>query len=170
VAVNLGAEDYCRIQQTFSAFAAGIDLRDWRLYRSVFTDEIDVDYSSYRAGSTGRMAADDWVARARGLFPGLQASQHFLSNLFVPAAPTVSAAKGEGRSVECRMYVRAEHVLANDDGDDRFTIGGYYTDRLVQAADQEDWRIAAVRLTVLWNSGNRHVLALASERAAANED
>lgn len=68
-------------------------------------------------------------------------------------------------SAVCRAYVRAEHVLRNDQGDDVFTLGGYYTDRLVRTGDQ--WRIAAVRLDVLWNTGNRHVLTLAAERAAA---
>jgi 3-phenylpropionate/cinnamic acid dioxygenase small subunit len=46
-------------------FAEGLDLRDWDLYRSVFTDEIEVDCHSYRPGSRGRMRADDWVARGR---------------------------------------------------------------------------------------------------------
>lgn len=69
--VEVPADDRFCIEQTLARFAAGIDLRDWDLYRSVFTDQIDVDYSSYRAGSSGRMAADDWVARARRLFPGL---------------------------------------------------------------------------------------------------
>ena len=118
----LPATDFQEIQQTFSSFAAGIDLRDWELYRSVFTDEIDVDYSSYRAGSSGRMTADDWVARARRLFPGLEASQHFLSNLHVTPV--------NADTVNARVYVRAEHALRNDQGDDMFTIGGYYRDTL----------------------------------------
>ena len=45
-----------------------------------------------------------------------------------------------------------------------FTIGGYYTDDLARV--DGEWRISAKRLTVLWNSGNPQVLALARERAA----
>ena len=75
-----GAEDRAAILDVLARFAHGIDGRDWALYRSVFTDAIDVDYTSYRAGSAGRMSADDWVARARRLFPGLDATQHSLVN------------------------------------------------------------------------------------------
>ena len=167
--MELGTSDYFQIQRTFSEFAAGIDLRDWKLYRSVFTEEIDVDYSSYRAGSVARMAADDWVGRARRLFPGLDASQHFLSNLHLTPLPPADGTPGTVGAtadlVQARMYVRAEHALKNDDGDDMFTIGGYYVDRLIRS--RAGWRICSVALTVLWNTGNRHILTLAAERAAA---
>ncbi|MBR7194805.1 nuclear transport factor 2 family protein [Gordonia sp. SCSIO 19800] len=149
--------DHEEIVSLMARFARGIDLRDWELYRSVFTDEIDIDYSSYRAGHAGRFRADDWVQRGRMLFPGLAASQHFLSNYDI----TVDAAAGTGRVV---TYVRAEHVLPNAGGDAMFTIGGYYTDDLARV--DGEWRISAKRLTVLWNSGNPQVLALARERAA----
>ncbi|MFN3599947.1 MAG: nuclear transport factor 2 family protein [Dietzia sp.] len=145
------------VVRLMARFAQGIDLRDWALYRSVFTDEIDVDYTSYRAGSEGRFRADEWVDRGRMLFPGLTASQHFLTNFDI----SVDSAAGTGRVV---AYVRAEHVLPNSSGDSMFTIGGFYTDDVVRGHD--GWRICAKRLTVLWNSGNPQVLTLARERAA----
>jgi hypothetical protein len=147
--------DQAEICRTLYQFAAGIDLRDWDLYRSVFTDEIDVDYSSYRPGSAARMQADAWVARAKGLFTGLDASQHCLYN------PRIEIV---GDCATCLIYVQAEHFLANDLGENWFTLGGYYTDRLIRAGG--GWKIAAKALTVTWNRGNRHVLALARERAA----
>lgn len=149
--------DIDSIVRLMARFARGIDLRDWALYRSVFTEQIDIDYTSYRPGSAGRFRADDWVDRGRMLFPGLSASQHFLSNLDV----SVDSAEGTGRVV---AYVRAEHVLPNAAGDAVFTIGGFYTDDVVRVDD--GWRICAKRLTVLWNSGNPQVLTMARERAA----
>ncbi|PXW35996.1 UNVERIFIED_CONTAM: SnoaL-like protein [Williamsia faeni] len=137
-------------------FARGIDLRDWELYRSVFTEEIEIDYSSYRPGNAGPFKADDWVQRGRMLFPGLTASQHFLSNLDI----TVDGDRGTVIS-----YVRAEHVLPNTAGDAMFTIGGYYTDSVVRV--DGEWKICRKQLTVLWNSGNPQVLTMARERAAA---
>jgi len=137
-------------------FARGIDLRDWELYRSVFTDDIEIDYSSYRPGNAGPFKADDWVQRGRMLFPGLTASQHFLSNLDI----TVDGDRGTVFS-----YVRAEHFLPNTAGDAMFTIGGYYTDSVVRVDGQ--WKICRKQLTVLWNSGNPQVLTMARERAAA---
>ncbi|MDZ7910732.1 MAG: nuclear transport factor 2 family protein [Rhodococcus sp. (in: high G+C Gram-positive bacteria)] len=152
----MSAEASRDITRLMARFARGIDLRDWEMYRSVFTDEIDVDYTSYRAGNGGRFRAEDWVQRGRMLFPGLVASQHFLSNFDI----TVAGDRGT-----VITYVRAEHVLPNTDGDAMFTIGGYYTDSVVRV--DGDWKICRKQLTVLWNSGNPQVLTLARERAAA---
>ena len=152
----MSADDHQEITKLMARFARGIDLRDWDMYRSVFTDDIEIDYTSYRAGNGGPFTADDWVRRGRMLFPGLAASQHFLSNLDITV---------DGDSGTVISYVRAEHVLPNTGGDAMFTIGGYYTDSL-RRVDGE-WKICKKQLTVLWNSGNPQILAMARERAAA---
>jgi 3-phenylpropionate/cinnamic acid dioxygenase small subunit len=138
--------DRIAIEETMYHFAAGVDHRDWDLYRSVFTDEIDLDYSSWRPGSIGRVRADDWVARAQGLFPGLQASQHALANVRITI---------DGDEARVRAEVRAEHVLAHPEGD-VFTLGGHYDDRLVRTAG--GWRIQGKRLVARWMAGNRLLL------------
>ena len=147
--------DQAAVCDTLYRFAAGIDRRDWRLYRSVFTDEIELDYGSYRAGNTGPMAADAWVDRARLLFTGLDASQHCLYN------PRVSVA---GDTASCEIYVQAEHVLRDCPDGDWWTLGGWYSDRLVRAGD--GWKIRGKKLTVAWTRGNRGIMALAAERGA----
>jgi hypothetical protein len=40
-------EDRVAVLETVYKYALGIDIRDWGLYRSIFTDEIEVDFSSY---------------------------------------------------------------------------------------------------------------------------
>jgi 3-phenylpropionate/cinnamic acid dioxygenase small subunit len=148
--------DRLDVIDTVYRFAAAIDTRDWAGYRAVFTDEIDVDYTSYRPGSIARMPADDWVGRATRLFPGLDASQHSISN------PRV-ALDGDRAVLDC--YVRADHSLVDPSGDSMFTIGGKY--RMEMARLVDGWRINAVALTVLWNQGNRYLMTVAAERAAA---
>src|SRR5579862_4076426 len=149
--------DQAAVCDTLYRFAAGIDRRDWGLYRSVFTDEIELDYSSYRPGNAGPMAADAWVARARQLFTGLDASQHCLYN------PRVSVA---GDTASCEIYVRAEHILHDvpgspgSPGGDWWTLGGWYSDRLVRAGD--GWKIRGKKLTVAWSRGNRDIMAVAA--------
>ncbi len=64
------AQDRTDVLDVLARFAHGIDGRRWDLYRSVFTDDVAVDYSSYRTGSVGTMSADEWVDRARRLVPG----------------------------------------------------------------------------------------------------
>jgi hypothetical protein len=148
----MSINDRFEVIETVYRFAAGIDHRDWQAYRDIFTDEILIDYSSYRTDSIGTMRADDWVARAVRLFPGLDASQHTISN---------SIATLDGDEATCDSYVRAEHAL---DGE-LFTLGGFYTHGLVRHAD--GWRINRVALRVAWTQGDRELLDRARARAAA---
>jgi hypothetical protein len=141
--------DRLDVIDTVYRFAAAIDGRDWVAYRSVFADQITIDYSSYRADSIGQMAADDWVARARRLFPGLDASQHCLFNPSASIGPD---------GATCETYVRAEHAL--DGG--LYTIGGHYTHRLQRDAD--GWRINHVTLRVAWTQGDAELLDRARQR------
>ncbi len=44
-------------------------------------------------------------------------------------------------------------------------IAGYYDDRLVRTS--HGWRIQSKKLVVRWSEGNRHIMQLAAEKAAA---
>jgi 3-phenylpropionate/cinnamic acid dioxygenase small subunit len=132
-------------------YALGIDTRDWALYRSIFTEELAIDFSSFDGRPAARMPADDWVAACSLVFTGLDATQHVMSNPIVDL---------DGDRARCRMYMKAEHFLKNDQGDDAFALGGYYDDRLIRSA--EGWRIESVTLNVFWNRGNRHIMQLAA--------
>lgn len=133
-------------------YATGIDTRDWDLYRSIFADTVDIDFSSYSGRPASSMAADDWVAGVQPLFSGLDATQHSMSN------PRVEV---DGERATLDMYMQAEHFLDHGDPDSWFTIGGFYRDRAVRTA--EGWRLAAVTLTVFWRRGDYAVM----ERAVA---
>jgi hypothetical protein len=146
------AVDRGAVLDVLARFAHGIDGRDWALYRSVFTDEVDVDYTSYRPGSRARMPADEWVDRARRLFPGLDATQHVLVNAWV---------RPDGEGVRVQTSMRADHFL---DGA-RYTLGGHYVHRLVPAAG--GWLISAVTLTVTWEEGDKGMLGRAADAVAA---
>ena len=148
-------KDETEIVRRVYEYAYGIDLRDWDLYRSIFTDRVTADFSSYNDRPAQTMSADDWVRSVRPLFTGLDASQHAMSN------PVVDLDGGHAR---CRMYMQAVHILA-DHPDPEFTIGGYYDDRLVRTAD--GWQIEAVTLTVWWRRGNAAIMPIAAERGAA---
>ncbi len=128
-------------------YALGLDLRDWDLYRSIFTEQIDVDFSSYDGGDPRTIAADEWTARAKVLFTGLDSSHHQMTN------PVVNV---DGDDAELTMYLQAQHLLVHPDGDPLFTIGGYYVDQLVRT--DAGWRLCAVQLNVLWTSGNRDLM------------
>ncbi len=148
--------DHQAICEVRYRYALGLDTRDWELYRSIFVDDVEIDFSSFSGESGGTMRADDWVATCRVFFTGLDASQHVMTN------PMVTV---DGDRAHCRMYMTADHYFANDQGGDRFVIGGYYDDRLVRTGDV--WLLEAVTLTMFWQRGNRQIMELAAARGAA---
>lgn len=153
---STGFDDFTAITRLRYEYAFGIDTRDYPLLRSVFVDEIEMDFSSYNSSPGGPIAADDWVARCSVLFDGLDATQHSMTN------PLVDVADG-GQSATCRMAMQAAHFL---DGVE-FTIGGWYLDRLVRRADE--WKIEAVTLNVTWRRGEESIMARAAQLGAERQ-
>ncbi len=148
--------DTIAVCETVYRYALGIDTRDWTLYRSIFADELDIDFSSYNGRPGSHMTADAWVAGVQPLFVGLAATQHSMTN------PIVTI---DGDRAECSMYMQAAHALEHGDDDAWFTIGGYYNDRLKRSAG--GWQITAVTLTILWRTGRPEIMVEASERGRA---
>ncbi len=114
--------DRAEISDVVHRYATGLDTHDWPLLRSIFTDEIDVDMSSIGM-RPGRMKADDWVESARVLFAGFDATQHLSAN-------HVHDIRGD--EATCTSYMRAEHFVLNNEGENYYTMGGYYVDELVR--------------------------------------
>ena len=149
--------DFEEITRRRYEYALGLDSRDFELHRSIFTDRITMDFSSYNGGSAQTLSADDWIAGLRPLFVGLDATQHTMTNPIVDVDVWAESAR-------CRMYMQALHVF-HDDPQPEFTIGGYYDDELVNTDD--GWKITAVTLTVWWRRGNPAIMAAARERGLA---
>ena len=138
-------DDVAAINRLRYEYAFGIDTRDYGLLRSIFTDEIRMDFSSYNGRPGARLAADDWVAGCASLFDRLDATQHTMTN------PLVDIAEG-GREARQRMAMQAAHFLDSTE----FTIGGWYDDVAVRTAT--GWKLAAVTLTVTWRRGDDSIM------------
>ena len=136
-------------------YATGIDMRDWEAYRSCFTDQLEVDFTSFSGGEPRTLTGDEWVAGVRAGLSGFAATQHISTNHVITL---------DGDEATCVSYMQAQHYLPNEKGDNALTLGGYYTNTLVRTGD--GWRIRRCRLTVTWTTGNRHIFELARERYA----
>ena len=152
--------DRVELTELLARFATGIDTCDWSMYRSVFTDEIDLDYSSWRPELRDRWRADDWVTRASHLFPGLTASRHALTNVVVTFDPD------DADVARVRANIAADHVLGDRGATEVFTVNGHYDDWCVRTAS--GWRIARKRLVVEWTTGDRSLLDRGAARVAAD--
>ena len=147
----MSAEDKLAVAECVYRYATGVDTRDWAMYRSLFADEVEIDFSSYDPGLLPvTVAADDWVAGMKPLFGGLAVTQHMMSNPLVEL---------EGDSAQITMYVRAHHVFDPQDPDSYYTVGGYYRNRLVR--ERGNWKLVRVNLNVTWRLGHPEIMEAA---------
>jgi hypothetical protein len=154
--MTVSPEDFLEICDLRYTYATGVDNRDWALYRTIFTDRVAIDFSSYNGQPATDMTADEWVAGIQPLFRGLAATQHSMTN------PRVTV---DGDEATLTMYMQAEHFLDHDDPTAWFTIGGYYTDQIRRTRGR--WRISGVTLTVFWRRGRAEIMVTAAERGRA---
>ena len=136
--------DRAQISDVQLRYATGTDRRDWALFRSCFTDEVDVDFSEGFGQPPVRLSADDWVAGTAPRMESFRATQHVMTNLVITFS--------DDEHATCVTYVQARHHLPTSTGDSDQTVYGYYTNGFQRTPD--GWRIAAVKLTPLWMTGN----------------
>jgi 3-phenylpropionate/cinnamic acid dioxygenase small subunit len=147
--------DHLAVCDTVYSYASAIDRRDWSLYRSLFGDEIEVDFSTFNGQQPSKMETDVWASGVRARLSGLESTHHMMSN------PQVQT--NDDHAV-CMMYMRAMHVVDTSDSG-WFEIGGYYTIRLARGAER--WLLRSLHLTVLWRRGDPQVMARGRARAGA---
>ena len=121
----MDSADESAVAETVYRYATGVDRRDWALYRSLFTETVSVDFSSFDPHlAPRRIRADAWVAGIVPLFTGLAATEHTMTN---PRAVV------DGDEATITMDVQAHHVHDPDDPDSWYTVRGYYDDALARA-------------------------------------
>ena len=140
-------------------YAAGIDRRDWDLYRECFTDPCVFDFSSFSGRPASEMSRDTWVDNVRRTNGSFDATQHQMSNQMVTFR--------DGHSALCVTELRAQHWFSPETmgrlghrGEVNFCeLGGHYTNEIVRVDGA--WRIARCQLTVRWQTGNMAIFDLA---------
>ena len=70
--------DRIEITDFFSRYARAVDTRDWDLYRTLFTEDAHIDYSS-SGGSVGNL--DETVSFLSKALDMFEMSQHLITNI-----------------------------------------------------------------------------------------
>ena len=144
--------DFVEITRRRYEYAMGIDSHDFKLLRSVFSEDIVMDFEDYNGMPKAKFKADEWVESCKPLFLGLDSTQHIMTNPIVEV---------EGDRASCRMQMQATHFFI--DGDQKeFSIGGYYEDKLLPNGEQ--WSISAVTLKIFWRRGVQDIMAAATKK------
>jgi SnoaL-like domain len=126
--------DRLEIQALLAKYARAVDTRDWDLWRSLFTDDAVVDYSSAGAIAGPRDTVADWLAQALGALPMMQ---HFISNIEADIS-------GDSAQVRAMFY----NPMQLPGMDELSYCGGYYHHTLVRTP--AGWRSRALREENAW--------------------
>ena len=97
------ALDRIALQDVMLSYAAGVDERDFDLYRSCFADDVEV----VGFGDETVHGAEAWLAYVRNALERFGPTQHMLG----PQLATV-----DGDSAQCRTDVQALHYLKEPEG------------------------------------------------------
>ncbi|MEB3980705.1 nuclear transport factor 2 family protein [Mycobacterium sp. 663a-19] len=123
-------EDRQDISELLLRYATGIDRRDWALFRTVFTDDCELDY-----GEIGVWKGVDAVAEFMEQVHALAGhTMHRLSNVAITV---------DGHRAVARTYIDGL-IMASDNASGVNAIG-FYDDEIVRT--DAGWRIARRRYT-----------------------
>ena len=134
--------DRIEITDLLTRYAHAVDTKDWALYRSVFTADAEIDYST-AGGPAGSL--EEVVSRLAPMLDLFARTQHYVSNIAVDL-------QGDQARVRA-MFLNPMVVTEASDGRaaKQFFCGGWYNHELVRAPD--GWRSRRLHEESAWFDG-----------------
>lgn len=118
--------DVAAIIEVLTRYATGIDSCDWPLFRTCWTDEVDLDY-----GDVGHFTDPDaFTTLFAQLHDPMGPTYHRLTNFVVAV---------DGATATARTYVHAVLMMTPERDANWVEAVGHYDDELVRTGD--GWRI-----------------------------
>ena len=136
------------IKEVRAQLAQALDYQDWVLFDSLFTEEVEADFTAYGVPAQKvprealRQSYQHNLSRE-----GLR-TQHISSNFRI----TVN-----GDTAQCISNFLAQHYIKGFEGGEEFFLRAEYTDQLIRT--EQGWKIHALTLSKLFYvSGNPAIL------------
>jgi uncharacterized protein (TIGR02246 family) len=120
-------------------YARAVDTKDWELYRTVFTDDAVIDYSSAGIPAGSR---DQIVAMFSQMFGAVPWTMHYITN--VEAKIFSGEQEGDTARVRAMFY----NPMQLPGTSEMSSCGGYYHHELVRTSD--GWRSRHLREDNVW--------------------
>jgi hypothetical protein len=145
------AEDRLAILELIGKLALLLDARDWNALEGLWSDPVHYDRTSLFGGEPETLTPAELVDGYRQALGNLDAVHHLITSHVINL---------DGDQATCAANMQGTHVLANTSGDPIWTVGGRHDYQLKRTAD--GWKIAGLKFTVQWATGNMHIVALAA--------
>lgn len=127
--------DILEIRQLLTTYASSVDDRDWKRYRSLFTDDAVIDYRSSPFGISGTVdEVVEWLDNSLQL---LSMTMHYVMNVDTDF-------QDDTATVRAQFY----NPMQIPGFDELSVCGGYYHHNLVHTPD--GWRSTGMREEILW--------------------
>ncbi|MFT4201577.1 nuclear transport factor 2 family protein [Gordonia sp. (in: high G+C Gram-positive bacteria)] len=134
--------DEAEIRRLLTRYATAVDERDWELYRTVFTPDAYIDYTSAPHGEAGTLDETvDWLSKNLTLLP---MTMHCVMNID-------TTFDGDRATVRAQFY----NPLQIPGVDGPSFCGGYYNHSLVRTED--GWRSEKLVEDNIWFENNPFV-------------
>lgn len=146
------SDDLFGLNQALTAYCAGIDAKDYDLFRTAFASEIQASYGEQVGEFSG---VDQLAVFMERLHRDLDFSLHRLSNFRV--------VEFDGSMAETESYLDALLVRSGSSEGDTYRSQGIYTNRFRRQFD--GWRISVKEFRLLSESGNPRIFAFDEARA-----
>ena len=129
--------DRIAISDFLTAYSRAVDTKDWDLFRSLFTDDAAIDYTSSGGIAGGVEEVATWMENTMSMF---STTQHIITNETV-------AIDGDTASVQAVLF----NPMVFEGSDTlSFSCGGGYDLDLVR--DGEGWKSRRVVMTMSWTT------------------
>lgn len=129
-------EDQLAITALLHRYARAVDTKDWDLYRSVFTEDAHIDYSSAGAAAGPRDEVATWMEQNFGAL--IPMSMHYITNV------EILEHRGDSATVRAMFY----NPMRLPGADELSSCGGYYHHEVVRTPD--GWRSRDLREENVW--------------------
>lgn len=126
--------DELEIASVLHRYARAVDGKDWELWRSLFTEDAHIDYSSVGGAVGDRVEVSDWLERGLAHMP---MTQHYITNIETDI-------DGDTATVRAMFY----NPMLLPGATTISACGGYYHHVMVRTPD--GWRSTGLREENLW--------------------
>lgn len=127
--------DTVEIRQLLTRYATAVDARDWPLYRTVFTEDAEIDYTASPFGIIGSVDdVVDWLERG---LSALEMTMHYVLNIDVEIS-------GDTATVRAQFF----NPMQIPGLGEQSSCGGYYHHALIRT--QDGWRSRSMREEIVW--------------------
>ena len=126
--------DDADITRLLYRYARAVDTKDWELYRSVFTDDAHIDYSSAGIPAGSRDEVADMLSKG---FTAIPWSMHYITNIEADVDDDTATVRA--------MFYNPMQLPGMTE---MSSCGGYYHHQLVRTPD--GWRSRHLREDNVW--------------------